>query len=473
MSAALSGLRAAAQGSELVSNNIANALTPSYAQRSLATTTQANGLNGVRILGINRNVDAGLLADLRLAEAGQGNAQAPVDFLKKVEDLVGLAGDPDGLGGRLASFEAGLISAASRPDAVERLMGTVSDAAAVVRGITNASAAIQDARGDADRTIADQVEKLNTSLAQVQKLNGMIRGGISRDSGTAALEDQRQQVLSEISQIVPIRVMQRDFGDIAIYSEGGAVLLDITAAEIGFDRSPIVTAYQTIDTGTLSGLTLNDQPLRLSALGGGSLEAQFTVRDELGVTAQTQLDAFARDLVERFQDPGVDPTLGVGDAGLFTDSGAAFDPADEVGLATRLTLNAAVDPSQGGEVWRLRDGIGAASPGAVGDGSLLDALQTALTDPRIPASGNFGVSARGSLDLMSQFSGLLAADRASAEQTLSFASSRLSAVTEQQLAQGVDTDQELQNLLILEKAYAANARVIQAADDMLETLVRL
>ena len=40
-------------------------------------------------------------------------------------------------------------------------------------------------------------------------------------------------------------------------------------------------------------------------------------------------------------------------------------------------------------------------------------------------------------------------------------------------ANGVDTDAELQRLLALEQAYAANARVIKAADSMLNTLLEI
>ena len=40
-------------------------------------------------------------------------------------------------------------------------------------------------------------------------------------------------------------------------------------------------------------------------------------------------------------------------------------------------------------------------------------------------------------------------------------------------AGGVDTDQELQSLLVIEKNYAANAKVIQTVDEMIKTLLGL
>ena len=53
MNAAISGLRAAARGSELVSNNISNALTPSYGRRGLDLSALSYGATG----GVRIDVD--------------------------------------------------------------------------------------------------------------------------------------------------------------------------------------------------------------------------------------------------------------------------------------------------------------------------------------------------------------------------------------------------------------------------------
>ncbi len=474
MNAAVSGLRAAARGTEIVSNNISNALTPSYGRRGLELSTLSYGATGgVRIDGIGRQMNEGVVADRRLANAAQQNTQTAVDFFRRLEDVTGIAGDPEGLSGRLATFEEGLIIAASRPDSVERLANSVSDAQRLADGIGRASREVQDMRTNADTQIAQDVSKLNNALEQVEKLNVEILKARSRSNGSPALLDQRQAVLDTIGSIVSINVIPRDNGAIAIYTEGGAILLDVNAAQVGFDQKNIVTEFQSFEAGTLSGLSLNGQDLRISALSGGSLGGHFAVRDTHGVQAQTQLDALARDLVERFDDPSLDPTRGAGDPGLFTDSGAAFDPANEVGLSGRLTLNASVDPAAGGEIWRLRDGMGAIGPGPAGDATLLNDLRAALEVKRIPASGDFSTAPHDTAALFSSFSGLLASTRSGAEQDMTFTAARLTELTQLQLSDGVDTDQELQNLLILEQAYAANARVIQAADEMLETLTRL
>ena len=229
--------------------------------------------------------------------------------------------------------------------------------------------------------------------------------------------------------------------------------------------------------GGLSGITINGRPYdtagSASPILGGTLGALFAVRDDLAVSAQGKLDAAARDLVERFSAPGLDATLPLGAPGLFTDAGAAFLPTDEVGLAGRLRLNAAADPTQGGALFRLRDGLGAVTEGPPGNGTLLDALHSALSASRPLSSTSFTAGNRNFAvltgDLMSDASAL----RLSAQSEQSFSSARLTALTDLEAQNGIDTDQEMQQLLVIEKNYAANAKVIQAVNDMIDTLIRL
>jgi flagellar hook-associated protein 1 FlgK len=59
------------------------------------------------------------------------------------------------------------------------------------------------------------------------------------------------------------------------------------------------------------------------------------------------------------------------------------------------------------------------------------------------------------------------------DRMLSFAAASMTELTRIELAQGVDTDAELQTLMLVEQAYAANARMIEVADEMMQTLLRI
>ena len=473
---ALTGLQAAGRASQVVSNNIANVLTPGYAVRRLELTSSLVG-GGVTAVGITRQIDEQLLADRRIAFADDGYDSNLSSFHTQLARLVGTPDQPGSLNARLSDFEGALISAASRPDAPERLDGVLTAAKDLAFAINTTSNGIQEARTNADRAIDSQVTRLNEILADLEDLNGDIVKGNASNSDVQALQDSRQALVDELSKIVPVREIARDTGAIALYSTGGAVLLDGRAAVVEFSPSSNVTPYLSIDDATLSGLTLNGTSISTGSddgmLRGGTLGAQFAIRDELAPEAQAQLDALSRDLIERFADPAVDPSLGVGDAGFFTDAGAAFDPLDEVGLSERLSVNALVDPNQGGELWRIRDGLGAAVPGNEGDASLLHSLSDALANGRAPASGNFGTGVFSALDLAATWQSQVAGASLAADRSKTFAATRLNEIDQLVLKQGVDTDAELQSLILIEQVYAANARVIEAADDMLQQLLRL
>jgi flagellar hook-associated protein 1 FlgK len=311
----------------------------------------------------------------------------------------------------------------------------------------------------------------------VRELNIQISSAIVNRRDTSALEDQRQSLVDEISEIVPVKSVSRDLGAIALFTPGGAILLDGTAAVVEFTATNVIVPHMTQAGGLLSGLTINGSAIDTNAdtgqLRGGRLSALFEVRDDLAPQAQAKLDAVARDIVERFQAPGLDGTRALGDPGLFTDGGGAFVAAEEVGLSGRIRINAAVDPKQGGAVWRLRDGLGAATSGSVGNAGLLQDMQAVLTQLRVPASGGFGTTAHSAADLQASFLAGIGSDRHVSDQKMAFAATRFSEIEAQVLEDGVDSDEEMQRLMLIEQAYAANARMIQTVDEMMQALMRI
>ena len=478
LSNALSGLRVQSRASDIISTNVSNSTTPGYARRELAIgSTSANFIGGVTEKGVVRITNPAILAARREADAGVGYAGSVSDFLSRLESAIGTPDDPTALSNMLAGFESSLLTAASRPDAVERLDAAVSTAGQLVDVIRDASGEISRARSEADANIDGMVTRLNAALEEVEHLNFEIASSRINGFDDSALLDLRQQVIDEIHQIVPVREAQRDNGQVALYTTGGVILIDGSAREVEFTGVSQVTPYMSLAGGHLSGLSIDGFAIQTGSqsagIQGGTLAAQFAVRDELAPDALTQLDAAARDLVERFQDPAVDPTLNPGDAGLFTDDGLAFNVADEVGLAERLQLNAAVDPAQGGATWRIRDGMNAAVPGPVGQSALIDALRDALVSRRAPASGDFGTGLLSASDVTNSMTSRIGIQRLSADQSLSFASATQFEMAQAERGFGVDSDAELQRLIVVEQAYAANARVLETVESMMDTLLRI
>jgi flagellar hook-associated protein 1 FlgK len=351
---------------------------------------------------------------------------------------------------------------------------------------------------DADAEIARQVEQVNAALKRVESLNRQIREAVSTGRDPTALEDERDRQIDVINGIVPIRAQPRSDGGVTLVSQGGAVLLEERAQQLSFTPTSVITPDLTREGGGLSGVTLYGRdatpPGGSGLLGGGALEAAFRTRDVDIPEFSAQLDALALDLIERFQDPASDPTIAApATAGLFVDRDAplvAVDavgaPATQVGLAGRIMLSAAVDPLKGGEAWRMRDGVNAAAPGDAGSSAIARARVDAFAAPRAAAAPvraddptrtwggpAFGV-ARSASELVEAVASIREQRMAQAEQTAAFA--RASAVTlrdAEMRVTGVDTDQELQNLLALEKSYAANAKVLSVIDTLLNRILEI
>ncbi len=479
LSSALSGLSATSRQAEILSSNVANVNTPGYARREvgLRAAVLAGTGQGVSVTGVTRDVDQHLLGERRLAQAGSGDRDIRAAFLKRMEQALGTPDSIGSLSARLAAFDSALVEAAGRPDSQARLQVVASTAKSLMQGLASATGDIQTARATADRQIAEEVGKLNSTLQQLQELNVELRSFTGSGRDVSALLDERQRLVDSISAIVPVRQISRDLNQIALFTTGGAPLLEGSPAVIGFSATHTITPEMTQALGGLSGITINGRPYdtagSASPILGGTLGALFAVRDELATGAQGKLDAVARDLVERFSASGLDPTLLPGQPGLVTDAGAAFDPLNEVGLAGRLRLNALADPDQGGALFRLRDGLQAATEGPPGNALLLTALQQALTRPQALSSTGFTAGSRSFATLAGDLLSDASSRRLSSEAEQSFTAAKLTALTDFEAQNGIDTDQEMQALLVIEKNYAANAKVIQTVNDMIDTLIRL
>ncbi len=480
ISNAYSGLTAVSRRAETISSNVANALNENYTRREVMTAERVIGGtgSGVKVESIFRAVDLLATSQRRATGAELGNAATLSDASSRLAQLLGEPGDVGALATQVLKLENSLRAAANAPESDALRAVVLSDASGLADSINTISTQTSAVRMDADATIARHVQTVNSALQQIEAVNTAIRIRGAGSGDTAALEDERAKLIDKISELVPIRQIARPGGEIALYSQKGAALIDGAANTLEFTPTPVITHDMTLASTALSGISINGRPITMGSgagqLDGGALSAAFMVRDVTAPEFNGQMDAMARDLIERFQDPAVDPSLAPGDAGLITDNGAAFAPVDELGLAGRISINALVDPSQGGDLWRLRDGLGAVAPGPAGDDTQLRRMVDAMTAQRVP-SGASGVSSLSSAtSLAAGITSLIAGAASRQEDKTAYQMGQFDILREGELAMtGVDSDYEMHQLLLVEQAYAANARVISTADKLLQTLMEI
>ena len=136
-------------------------------------------------------------------------------------------------------------------------------------------------------------------------------------------------------------------------------------------------------------------------------------------------------------------------------------------------MNDAAEPDEGGALWRLRDGLGATAPGPAGDARTLQSLVAGMERAGVPQNTALGTSSLGLGALADRVVGSVAGAAFRAETDLGYSEGWLTTLEEAVLSEGVNTDDEMRMLLLIEQAYAANAKVIQTAGIMLDRLLEI
>ena len=203
----------------------------------------------------------------------------------------------------------------------ERVAATASG---VVSSFDEVSKTIERQRTAADNDIASAVSEVNAALKEIEALN--IEVGAAKVSGRsqASFEQDRDAQLDIVASHLPIRLMQRENGQVAVLTDTGVTLLDVKAQQLEFTPSAIVTANMDYraGSGSLSGLSVGGIEIAPGAgnqsIESGKIAGLFEARDGFLVDAVAEVDALAADLVTRFEGAGI---AGSDGRGLFTDNG--------------------------------------------------------------------------------------------------------------------------------------------------------
>lgn len=473
---ARAGLDVVGARADLVATNVANASTPGYVRRALSVSETILGgeTAGVQITGIDRSVNERLTSERRRLGSDLAQSNVLSAAWGSLSQRIGDDIESSSLFQNLSALDTALKDAAQSPESTSHANQVVQSANNLVREFNALSSLISLERQKADQDIASNVESLNASLKEIENLNRSL-ASIDRSSAqAAALFDERDRVLDQISEFLPIQTHTRESGAIDVLTAEGVYLVAGPAREVSFTAATAVGPGQSLANGTLSSLMVDDTDITpgvgtFGAVSSGTLGALFTLRDTDLPALETQLDAMAQDLIDRFSDPSIDATNPVGSPGLFLDT----DATAGTGVAGRLQLNALVDPDRGGEVWRLRDGLGAVAQGDPGNNTILSNLSGAFETVRtitVPGlQGNFTAT-----DLIAQLGTLAGQQRIQNESVLSSISLQFDTIQQAEANEtSVDIENEMQDLILIEQAYAANARVIEVASQMVRELMEI
>ena len=486
-----SSFSANAAQTALVSQNISNANTTGYTVKTANLSTTAFG--SVDVTSVQRAANEALLSQLNSstsqAAAEQALSQGLTTLAATVSDSAsatstsGATQNGASPSAMISNLQAALEAYDASPSDSSTGQAVVTAAQGLASSLNSASKTVQLVRSQADSQMSASVATINSLLAQFGQANSSVVASLRSGTDPTNAEDARDNILTQLSKQIGISSVTDSNGSMAVYTDSGATLFENTA------RAVTMASTQTLSPGVTGAAVMVDGvpitgPSAPMAIQSGALAGLANLRDNVAPQYQAQLDQMANGLIGAFaeSDQSATPTLPTL-PGLFTYQGATAMPGatNVPGLASLITVNASVDPSQGGNVNLLRDG-GIASPGNAAytynvssAASFTGRIEQLLEN--LSASQNFdpsaGIGASGSLTTYAnasvswiQAQNQQASNQADYQNSLATqAASALSNAT------GVNLDSQMNEMLNLENTYTTSAKLLTTLNNMFSSLL--
>lgn len=305
LGSALSGLQVTQAGLSIVASNVANAQTPGYVRKSVSQVAIGGGDSGigVRVTAINRELDTFIQRQLQTETSGGAYADLRAQFYDRLQGVYGSPGSDSALETVYNNFTSALQALSTSPDASAARTGVLTAAQALTQQLNSMSSDIQGMRSDAEAGLSGSVSQANEAMQQIAKINQQIASTGTSDATTANLLDQRDNYISQLSQLMDIKVVPTDHNQVSVFTNSGIQLVGTQASQLSFDDKGSLTAESqwtsdpnTRSVGTISLVSPNGGSIDLianNAIRSGQIAAYIEMRDQILPQAQAQLDGMA------------------------------------------------------------------------------------------------------------------------------------------------------------------------------------
>ncbi|MCO6187107.1 flagellar hook-associated protein FlgK [Rhizobium sp. L1K21] len=454
---------------QVVSKNISNANNPDYNRREAVLSTTTQGAYISRDARASNDVLSRSNYDSVSSLSGQNTLYSGLERL--AASLGGNEYDTSP-SAYISNLRNALQAYAALPSDNTLAQTVISDAVDVANSLNATSDAVQALRTDLDKQIELEVADLRSLLDSFKEVNDAIKGGTASGSNVNDELDTRDQLLSQISEIIGVQSVTRANNDMVLYTSDGTVLFEGSPRQISF------TSKNGYDASVVGNPIYIDGVAVSTGAGGnttaqGSLQANLQLRDNIAPTYQSQLDELASGLIGMFSEGA--------NTGLFSwslptpSSPATITPGTVYpGLASTISVDPAYNTAVGGDASRLRDGYYVVSntTGATGYTALLESYVDGMEASKTWDSSTQLNTTLNILDFSSASIGWLEDLRSTASDAVETKKATQQRTSEAlSNAVGVSLDEELSLLLDLEQAYKASSKLVSTVDQMLQALL--
>ncbi|MBR0754553.1 flagellar hook-associated protein FlgK [Bradyrhizobium jicamae] len=314
LSTAMSGLRATQASIALVGSNVANAETPGYTKKTVNQVAGQTGEFGSSVLinGVNRQLDDYLQTQIRTETSGAAYADTRSTYLQNLQSVYGNPDDTGTIEDAYNKFLTAIQGLSTSPDSQSARIGVVNAAQTMAQQLNATSAGIQSLRANAETGINDSISTANNALTQIASINNQLQANGQTDASTAALLDQRDQYITQLSSLMDIRTVTNNLNQVTVFTNSGVQLVGTEAAKLSFNPQGTVTpntlynsnpAQSNVGTITITFPHGGSYDMvSTNSIRSGKIAAYLELRDNTLVKAQTQIDQFAASMASALSD---------------------------------------------------------------------------------------------------------------------------------------------------------------------------
>jgi flagellar hook-associated protein 1 FlgK len=443
---ALSGLRAGETMLQVAQNNIANAKNTSYArQRADVSALGIPGGNsgikaqmgsGVWIDQITRIKDDLLIQQVRTEEGKVGYNSGLKSVLSNIEMVFNETGKSS-ISELTQKFFNSFQEANKFPEQSSYRLELVYSSVLFTEKIKGISAQMDEIKSQADSQIKVQTNEINGILDKITNINKKMES-IASDKVNALL-DERDKHLNDLAKIIDIKVENKSHPINMELSVGNTKILS------GKEYYPLKSTY--VDESDKWVLSIGDIKLDLES---GSLKGVLESRNELMKKYETGLNEFVGAFITEVN------AIHKNGYGLDGTTGENFFSGSDT---RTIEINNVLKDNP--EKIGLSDTTGVSGNTVVGE-ALAELRNTQVIQGKTLPSfyQEYIVTMASELNV--------ARDNEMIHQGVASAMER-----EKQTIQGVNIDEELTDMMVIQQYYQANARTLKIIEKMLDEVLNL
>jgi flagellar hook-associated protein 1 len=367
LSTALAGLDASQASLSVISGNVANANTPGYVDESSTQVEESSGPNSgssVVVTGVSRDLNTLLQSQLWTETSGGSYADTSSQLYQQLQQIYGTPGSSTSFDAIFNSFTSALQTLSTSPSSYSAQSGVVSAAQGMAQNLNTMTGSIQQLRTEAEQGIANDVQQANQAMQQIAQINSQLGSSTSPDGTTAVLEDQRDQAITQLSQLMNVNVVQGSNNQVSVFTGNGQQLVGEQAAQLDFNNAGTLSATSLYNSnpaqdgvGTITLVSPSGTSTDLIAsnsIQAGQIAAYLNMRDTVLPQAQNQLDELASQMSQALSNQtttgtavtsGSQTGFSVGVSGLSAGNTVQITYTDASNTQHTVTLVNVTDPA--------------------------------------------------------------------------------------------------------------------------------